>query len=53
MLIIKISMAFKSRKLAFVMLPFLSVPFIVGFLIYAVSHNTGKKDRKADTDIIN
>jgi hypothetical protein len=48
MVIIKISMAFKSRKLAFVMLPFLSVPFIVGFLIYAVSYDTGKKDRKAD-----
>ena len=49
-------MAFKSRKLAFVMLPFLSVPFIVGFLIYAVSYDTGKKTEKlmnSSTDIIN
>jgi hypothetical protein len=38
-------MAFKSKKLAFVMLPFLAAPFIVGFLIYAVSKNKPKNPK--------
>ncbi len=41
------SMAQRSRKLALIMLPFLIVPYIIGFCIYAASGNKTRTTKKA------